>query len=56
MENNLEKLLQKIANDEELCKLGELDDKTKRILRKMADGEIEADKAIETFIETKVKL
>lgn len=56
MENNLEKLLQKIAADEDLSELGELDNKTKEILKRMADGEIEADRAIETFLETKTKL
>lgn len=56
MENNLEKLLQKIAADEDLSELGELDEKTKKLLQKMADGEIEADRAIETFLETKTKL
>lgn len=56
MENNLDKLLQKIVADEDLSELGELDDKTKIILQKMADGEIDADRAIETFLDLKKKL
>lgn len=56
MESNLEKLLQKIAADEDLSELGELDEKTKKLLQKMADGEVEADRAIETFLEPNIKL
>lgn len=49
--SNLAKLLAKIDKDNELSELGHLDDNTKQLLQKMADGKIEADQAIEIFLE-----
>lgn len=50
--SNLAKLLAKIDKDGELNELGQLDEKTKQLLAKMANGEIEVEQAIEIFLNT----
>lgn len=54
--NNLEKLLQKIENDEQLSELGKLNDKTKELLKRMTKGEIDPNRAIEKYLKDKEKL
>lgn len=55
-ENKLNKLLQKLEADSNLKELGEIDEQTKAFLKKIADGEIDADQAIETFLDKNKKL
>lgn len=55
-ENKLNKLLQKLEADSNLKELGEVDEQTKAFLKKIADGEIDADQAIETFLDKNKKL
>lgn len=52
-EKNLAALLKKLETDDDLAQIGKLDDKTKEILQKMADNEIDGDKAIEIFLRDK---